>query len=328
MAQTVPAFPKGDVIVVGGDRRQRVVCIQLAEAGFRVAAVGLGSETPSHAAVRRYESVDKALEQACLSGAAFGSDSPPCAVILPLPATRDGETVWCPCDPACRIPLERVAEWMSKHPRLRLFGGCMPPTLTDPLAAYTPDRCTDYYKDETVQIRNAYLTAEAALMLAMEQTDRAVREMTVGVIGYGRIGHMLAHILTALGASVTVCARRAESRAWAACEGCRTLPTNGIDGLCHGFDVIYNTVPTPVLGRDVLLGMDPETLLVDLASAPGGASPEVIRDCAERRGLRYLRAPSLPGRYAPDEAGRILAESILAHMAGAGETEEKGGQET
>jgi dipicolinate synthase subunit A len=134
---------------------------------------------------------------------------------------------------------------------------------------------------------------------------------------------MLAHILTALGASVTVCARRPESRAWAACEGCRTLSVTSITDLCYGYDVIYNTVPSLVLRREVLLTMDTDTLLLDLAC---GASPEVIRECAESRGLRYVRAPSLPGRYAPAEAGRIISDCILSHLSDAVGAKTKGGQ--
>jgi len=307
MAQTVPSPPRGDVIIVGGDRRQRTVCTYLADAGWRVTAVGLGTDLPSHTAIRWCESVDKALERT----SSTYTDTP-CALILPLPASRDGRTVWCPADPACSVTLEHVKELMERYPQLWLFGGCLPPAVND--------RCVDYYQDESVQIRNAHLTAEAAIMLTMEQTDRALRGLAVAVIGYGRIGHILAHILTSVGASVTVCARRAESRAWAACEGCNTLPTTSITSLCHGFDVIYNTVPSFVLGRDVLVSMDSDTLILDLAE---GASPEVIRECAERRGLRYVRAPSLPGRYAPVAAGRIIADAILSYMS---DNQPKGGE--
>lgn len=307
MAQTVPSPSRGDAIVVGGDRRQRTVCTCLAESGWRVTAVGLGTDIPAHTAVRWCESVDKALERVSSAHAA-----PPCVLVLPLPASRDGRTVWCPGDPACSVTLEHISELMERYPRLWLFGGCLPPTMNG--------RCIDYYKDESVQIRNAHLTAEAAIMLTMEQTDRALRGLTAGVIGYGRIGHILAHILTSLGVSVTVCARRGESRAWAACEGCDTLPITAITSLCHGFDVIYNTVPSIVLGRDVLVSMDTDTLILDLAD---GASPEVIRECAESRDLRYVRAPSLPGRYAPAAAGRIIADAILSFMS---DNEPKGGK--
>lgn len=318
MAQTVPPLAQGDMIVLGGDGRQNAVCIGLAESGKQVTAVGLGTDIPTHPAIRWCESVDKALERSFAS-----HRDVPRVLILPLPSTRDGHTVWCPRDPACLVTLAHIAELMERYPNLRLFGGCLPTTLTDALSAAATDRCTDYYLDEALQVRNAHLTAEAALMLIMEQTDRAVRDLRVGIIGYGRIGHMLAHILTALGASVTVCARRSESRAWAACEGCRTLHVTSLADLCHGFDVVCNTVPSLVLDRDVLNAVDADTLILDLAS---GATPEVIRECAESRGVRYVRAPSLPGRYAPTEAGDIIADAILTRWHDGANTQEKGGQ--
>ena len=36
-----------------------------------------------------------------------------------------------------------------------------------------------------------------------------------------------------------------------------------------------------------------------------------MREATAEKSLRYLRAPSLPGSYAPKEAGCIIAECIL-----------------
>jgi dipicolinic acid synthetase A subunit len=185
----------------------------------------------------------------------------------------------------------------------------------------------DYYDDPVLQLRNALVTAEAALMTAMELTDRTLRDTTVAVLGYGRIGKYLSRLLSNLGAQVTVCARRQESLFEAASEGCRPLlitqaPDGGLAPLCRDHAVLFNTVPAPILPQEILLGLEPSTLLMDLASAPFGVGDEDVQEATAQNGLRYLRAPSLPGSYAPRDAGRIIAECILNRLAEA----QKGGE--
>lgn len=70
-------------------------------------------------------------------------------------------------------------------------------------------------------------------MTAMELTDTALLGSRMAVIGYGRIGQFLARLLLAMGVSVTVCARRAESLAFARGDGCATLPLRS-DGRRRG----------------------------------------------------------------------------------------------
>jgi dipicolinate synthase subunit A len=201
----------------------------------------------------------------------------------------------------------------------------------------------DYYEDETLQIRNAHITAEGAVMTAMDLTDRTIHGSRMAVVGYGRIGRMLSRMLVALGAKVTVYsigrmlsrmlvalgakvtvyARRSDALAWAETDGCETmlLPASAGDvrpgrlralrSLCHGYDVIFNTVPARMLGRDDWKGMERNTLWIELASAPGGVDPEMARSLAGQTGLRVVWAPSLPGRYAPVGAGEEIARWIL-----------------
>ncbi len=294
--------------VIGGDGRMTHVAERLSEAGHAVDLLGCGGDClPCEASggpIRLVATPERAAERAT-------------TLILPLPASRDGETVWCPRDLACTVRLETLCDLLDRRPDLRLFGGRLP---TDLLARY-PGRAVDYYASEELQLRNAAVTAEGALMTAMQLTDRAIRGMTVAIIGYGRIGKLLARLLLALGAEVSVAARREEALLWAATDGCHPLrmgdptrPGGGLYPLCFGHSVIFNTVPARVLDRDLLTRMEHGTLLIDLASAPFGVADEDIREAAATTGLRYVRAPSLPGTYAPREAGRIIAECILGTL--------------
>lgn len=326
------------VIVLGGDARQVAVIRALTGAGCAVYAAGLCGAAGLPEGVRLCGSL-----AACLRAAGETGAPEMLTLLLPLPVSRDGETVHCPLEPTAHIPLSDIADVLDSVPEARLLGGCLPADFRAELARRlgadgARTRVVDYYTLETVQVPNARITAEAAVMTAMELTDTALLGSRMAVIGYGRIGQFLARLLLAIGVSVTVCARRAESLAFARGDGCATLPLRsdgqaaGLSALAHGYDVIFNTVPAPVLGRRLLEETDPRTLILDLASAPGGVDPEASALFAAggegtsvpagRAGLpwhaclRIVRAPSLPGRYAPATAGNVLADAILPLITG------------
>lgn len=152
-----------------------------------------------------------------------------------------------------------------------------------------------YYQNERYAIRNAALTAEGAVALWM-QRRAPVMGRSVLVAGYGRIGRQLARRLGALGARVTVAARRSESCALAETDGFCSVDITSISGT---YDAVFNTVPAPVL-RGGFGG----ALCIDLASAPGGWADETP----------VLYAPGLPGRYAPKEAALIARDAIYETM--------------
>ena len=71
-------------------------------------------------------------------------------------------------------------------------------------------------------------------------------------------------------------------------------------------DVIFNTVPAPVLGEEELRHVRLQCVLIDLSSAPYG----IDRDAAEALGLKAFLESGLPGRYCPLSA----AETLLNYM--------------
>lgn len=295
MCPTSKPLSERTVAVIGGDGRMLHAACRLRELGVRVTTFGLGEKSPSGS----------------LSDAVRDAD----ALLLPLPATRDGRTVNCPLSPDCSVTLETIAALMRERPRLCLLGGLLPRKIFD--AVPDGSRVTDYYEDEALLLRNAYLTAEGALMLAMRETDCALRGKAAAVIGYGRIGKLLARLLLSVCMEVTVCARRRESLLWAAADGCHPLHMGdstragrGLFPLCCGHPIIFNTVPEQVLDRDLLLRLEPDTLLLDLASPPFGVREEDAEEALRANGLRYIRAPGIPGRYAPRDAGYAIADRV------------------
>lgn len=167
--------------------------------------------------------------------------------------------------------------------------GCESPNLIAPPSA---QRGVPYWADEIYAVRNAALAAEGAVELLMRRTDRSLMDMEVLVVGYGRIGSLLAPKLAALGAVVTVAARSPVARARAEAQGFRSADILHIPAW---FDAVVNTVPAPVLEGDY-----GGALCLDLASAPGGWP----------KSEPVLRAAGLPGTYAPQTAAEVMRDAI------------------
>ena len=171
-------------------------------------------------------------------------------------------------------------------------------------------RVADLLRRETLAVGNAALTAEGAIGRMIEQSERALWGGRALVLGWGRIGRILALRLAALGARVTVAARSARDRALAEALGCRAQDYGELDGTLGDFDFIVNTVPARVLTEGMLCLIRPDALLLELASPPGGFD----RRLAQNIGLHALAAPGLPGETAPETAALLLRRAVYAVM--------------
>ena len=117
-----------------------------------------------------------------------------------------------------------------------------------------------------------------------------------------------------MGADVTVAARNLRQLAEASSFGNKTIRISessalwGLGALCDegGFDVIFNTVPARLFDKEVIEMLPKSVLLIDLASVPGG----VDFVAAKEKGINAVWALSLPGKYAPETAGKIIADTL------------------
>lgn len=258
------------VLLVGGDRRQTVLADRMTELGrVRTLAVpGLA---------------DTAVQEPCD------------LLVLPCPCLdREGLVRRA----GKGLPLDALRPFLD--PKTRIFGGAMGRAAAE-LGPYCAS-VTDLLEDPAVTEQNAALTAEAALMLAQQTLEAPVRGRKAAVLGYGRIGSRLAALLASHGASVTVAARKGESREKAEALGCRAC---AFPDLSEHFWLVFNTVPAQTMTRDQLRRLGPDCLWVELASAPGGL-PDPPPE-----GLRVLPAGSLPGRILPRAAAEVLFAGIL-----------------
>lgn len=159
---------------------------------------------------------------------------------------------------------------------------------------------------DDVAIYNSIPTAEGALMMAIQHTDITIHGSTVVVLGFGRVGQTLARSLKALGAHVRVGVRRSEHYARVFEMNLTPFYTDKLASHVCDVDIVFNTVPALVVTAEVIKQMPGHTLIIDLASKPGGTDFRY----AEKRGIKALLAPSLPGIVAPKTAGKILAVTL------------------
>ena len=272
------------IALVGGDERSRLLAAQLQGQGLSVGAAALAA--PGVPAL----TLSRALSRA--------------VVVLPTPLTRDGATLVAP-DSERELPL---ADLLAKvRPGARLIGGGIPEEFR---RAAKAKGCPvhDLLADEGVARANAVPTAEGALALAMEHSDITLAGARCVVVGSGRCGRALAVRLRALGARVTLTARKGRHHLWAICHGLRPQNTVTLSRALSDCDFLFNTVPAPVVDEEVLAALPPSALIIELASGRAG----VDFAAAQALGRRALYAPGLPGKVAPRTAAAILGDAVTA----------------
>lgn len=190
-----------------------------------------------------------------------------------------------------------------------VFGGCFGAWGAE--FATRGVKVHDLYGSEPLTTANAVPTAEGAIQLAMERSPVTLHGASCLIIGYGRIGKVLALKLRGLDAAVTVAARRAADRALAEAAGLNADETGVYRRGLAQYDFLFNTVPAPTLTEEQLRLLSPDCVLIELASLPGGIPAEVC----QHLGLSYVFAPGLPGKCAPKAAGSLYAQSVLDILA-------------
>jgi len=134
----------------------------------------------------------------------------------------------------------------------------------------------------------------------------------VFVLGYGRVGTTLARMLQGIGSKVTVFSKESYELARAYETGIQSEKLRCLHNEVNKADIIFNTIPASVVDKEILRRIRRDTLIIDLASSPGG----VDVDTAEEMRLKVLKAPRLPGKVAPKTAGEITGRIILEILEG------------
>ena len=260
--------------VIGGDWRSFFAAKRLREQGFPTEILALKNE------------------KSFMPSEKISTD----VILLPLPISRDGEHLFAP---ESKEPILLKDVFAAISDCAIIFGGN--------IGEFADERMMDYGKREEFALMNAVPTAEGALLFALQNGKRTVFGMRVAVIGYGKVAFATAKLFRAVGAEVTVFARRAQARTEAHMMGYPARPLSALSECADGFDLLINTVPARIFDREILSRISPHGYVIDLASAPFGLD----FDEAKGLGVRAELAAGLPGKFFPETAGYAVTDTVL-----------------
>lgn len=221
-------------------------------------------------------------------------------IILPVPASRNKKFINAPFSNSDIVLSEKL---FSNLKNKVVFAGIVSSLIEDVKPSGLHIR--DYYQREDFLIPNALLTAEGAVSIALKEHDKSIFSSRCLVVGFGRIGKILAKLLKNMGAKVTVSARNVKDISLAKISGFETINVSKINEKID-FDLIFNTVPALVLDAGVLRYLSSARMIIDLASTPGGTD----KFAAEELGIKLIPALGIPGKCFPEAAGEVIADVI------------------
>ncbi|GGG80407.1 dipicolinate synthase subunit DpsA [Paenibacillus radicis (ex Gao et al. 2016)] len=278
------------VLLLGGDARQLEVIRKLAELDASVTVSGFEG---------LHSSLDGAVH-AEFDEQLFDNID---ALLLPAVGTDDQgliHTVF--SDREIRLLDQHLAR-APKH--CKVYTG-MAKTYLREICQQNGLELIEFFERDDVAIYNSIPTAEGAIMLAIQNTDITIHGSTSMVLGFGRTGFTMARTLQGLGADVLVGVRRGEHFARAAEMGFKPFYTSKLLEYTGNIDLLFNTIPTMIVTAQIIANLPSRAVIIDLASKPGGTDFRF----AEKRGIKAMLAPGLPGIVAPKTAGRIIADCL------------------
>lgn len=265
--------------IIGGDKRQLYCARAIADDGYSVSVCGFDKCGELYG-----------LDNTDLLTVLRVSD----AFILPLPCSRDGESINAPFSGSRMLLGEEELAVIGSKP---VFAGMKSRLSLDGCTVY------DYSTREEFAVENAVPTSEGAIEIAMREYEGTIHSSSCLVTGYGRIGRVLAAMLAGLGARVTVSARSCRDLAFIRAAGFEAMRSDSLSG---SYDIIFNTVPFMLFDACTLARTAAGALVIDLASMPGGVDFEA----AKRLSVRTIHALSLPGKAAPKSSGTIIKNAV------------------
>lgn len=278
------------IAVIGGDARQLEVVRKLTELDAKLILVGF--EQLNHAFTG---AVKEKLEEVDFTKVD--------TVILPIrgtDATGKVEAIF------SNEEITLTKEMVNSTPAHCVFyTGISTPHLESLLSQANRKMVLLFERDD-VAIYNSIPTVEGTIMMAIQHTDFTIHGSKVAVLGLGRVGMSVARVFHSLGAKVRVGARRSEDIARISEMALTPFQLSNLESELTDIDIVINTIPAPVITAQVISALPVHTLIIDLASKPGGTDFAF----AEKRGVKALLAPSLPGIVAPKTAGLILANAL------------------
>ena len=276
--------------IIGGDLRTIKLAVMLAKEQNQVYVYGLekAEELKNIKNIEQCESIKKTIQEVEI-------------VIGPIPFSSNGKTINMPFSDK-EISIREMMHVINA--KVLIAGGITPEVYEMANDEYI--EIIDIMKREELAVLNTIATAEGTIQVAIENTNKIIHGSEILILGFGRIGKVLARKLAGLSAKVTCAARKDEDLAWIQAYGHKATNINSLGENLKIYDIIINTVPHIILNEERLKYIKKDCLLIDLASNPGGIDKKSVKD----NKLKFVWALSLPGKVAPITTAEFRKDTI------------------
>ena len=277
--------------IIGGDLRTIKLAKMLANEGNKIYTYGLekAEELKDNSNIIFTEKISRAIPKDVE------------VVIGPIPFTSNGININAPFGEK-EISIREMIHYLEGK---ILIAGSISPEIYD-MANDEYIEIIDIMKREELAVLNTISTAEGAIEIAISNTNKIIHGSEVLILGFGRIGKVLARKMAGLSAKVTCAARKDEDLAWIRAYGHNETNINALGENLSQYDIILNTVPHLVLNKERLQYVKKDALLIDLASNPGGIDKKEAKELK----LKLVWALALPGKVAPVTTAEFIKDTI------------------
>lgn len=277
-------FVEKKISIIGGDLRIVNLAKMLVEDGFEVVTYAL-EKAEELSDFAKGKSLEETIEKTDV-------------IVTSIPLSKDGIEVNAPYSDQ-KLTVQELHNLLQGK---KLISG----KLDESFQNDTTIECYDILKVEEYAVLNAIATAEGAIQIAMEEYPKTLSGSNILVMGFGRIGKILAKMLQGIGANVYCEARKEEDLAYIKGYGYTPIHLKDLDQHLPKFDIIINNIPVKLLDEKRLNLVKKDVLILDLASNPGGVDFEY----AKQNNIKTIWALALPGKVAPVSAAEYIKETI------------------
>lgn len=275
------------VSIIGGDKRHVYLAEYFINAGWSVITYGL----PAYLLPAQCQ-IASSLSQA-MDGQTY--------IVSSIPLSRDGKNLTA-LEPF-HIGLKDFLSYLKKGHIF--FAGDIHYLAVDHCEKYGISYY-DFMSDNQIAILNSVATAEGAIMKAIEKSTITLHQSSCLILGYGRCGKSLSDKLKGLNAKITITDKSPEALAFAKAAGFRVQSLASLSKELYQYSFLFNTIPYPILTRELLKEVSPQVTIIDIASHPGG----VDYNAAKEYGINATLYLGIPGKTAPKTSAEILGDKI------------------
>ena len=150
---------------------------------------------------------------------------------------------------------------------------------------------TNILNDEKFTLVNAIITAEGTIEKIINKSEKSLFESNVCILGYGRVSKALARRIEPLCKNLIVYNNPSVNYIYTKINNIKSKYIDSFKDDIQNFDVIVNTIPSLILNKELLDKTDKNSLILDLASLPGGVDFNYAKKL-NLKTIHYLGVPS------------------------------------